>query len=209
MQVHCFSVIPRILIWRLTMPVSFKKDHLVILKEAGKVVYYSKRDRVMKFVAIDFETANYAADSACALAFVRVENGRIARKDTYLIRPPSSWFTFTDIHGITWKDVKNEKTFGELWDVMRQHFDNVDFVVAHNASFDKGVLAACCETYGVAMPDVEFKCTVKLSRSVLGIYPTKLPMVCSKLGIELNHHNAASDAEACARIMMEIERRWG
>lgn len=27
-----------------------------------------------------------------------------------------------------------------------------------------------------------------------------LPDVCARLGIELNHHDALSDAEACARI---------
>ena len=158
----------------------------------------------MKFLAIDFETANYSADSACALAFIRVENGVIVRRDSWLIRPPSSWFVFTDIHGITWKDVKDEPTFGELWQEMKPHFDDIDFVVAHNASFDKGVLAACCATYDLKMPHVQFKCTVQLSRSVLRIYPTKLHMVCNRLGIALNHHEAASDAEACARIMIEI-----
>jgi DNA polymerase-3 subunit epsilon len=29
-----------------------------------------------------------------------------------------------------------------------------------------------------------------------------LPNVCSYLGIPLDHHNAASDAEACARIVL-------
>jgi DNA polymerase-3 subunit epsilon len=37
---------------------------------------------------------------------------------------------------------------------------------------------------------------------VWGIYPTKLPNVCRHLGISLNHHEASSDAEACARIMI-------
>ncbi|MFA5187667.1 MAG: exonuclease, partial [Patescibacteria group bacterium] len=32
--------------------------------------------------------------------------------------------------------------------------------------------------------------------------PTKLPDVCRRLKIPLNHHDAASDAEACARIVM-------
>ena len=159
---------------------------------------------MIKFLAIDFETANNYTDSACALAFVRVENNTIVRKDSYLIRPPKRWFIYTDVHGITWDDVKSKPTFGELWETMKPHFDDIDFVVAHNASFDKGVLAGCCASYGIDMPDVKFKCTVQLARSILGIYPTKLPMVCNQLGIALKHHDASSDAEACARIMMAV-----
>ena len=34
----------------------------------------------MKLVAIDFETADYAADSACALGIVLIENGKIRKK---------------------------------------------------------------------------------------------------------------------------------
>jgi len=60
----------------------------------------------MKFTAIDFETANYYRDSACAVALVRVEGKKIVKKISYLIRPASNWFCFTDIHGISWQDVK-------------------------------------------------------------------------------------------------------
>ena len=40
------------------------------------------------FVAIDFETADPGADSACAIGVVRVRDGRIAERIARLIRPP-------------------------------------------------------------------------------------------------------------------------
>ena len=40
------------------------------------------------FVAIDFETADYGRDSACALALVRVEAGVIVQRAFHYIRPP-------------------------------------------------------------------------------------------------------------------------
>jgi DNA polymerase-3 subunit epsilon len=43
---------------------------------------------------------------------------------------------------------------------------------------------------------------VRLARRVWGIYPTRLSDVCRRLGIPLRHHDAASDAEACARIVI-------
>ena len=40
------------------------------------------------FVAIDFETADYGRDSACALALVRVEAEVIVQRAFHYIRPP-------------------------------------------------------------------------------------------------------------------------
>ena len=64
------------------------------------------------------------------------------------------------------------------------------------------VLAGCCETYRLSRVDRPAVCTVRVARRVWGIYPTKLPDVCRHLGIELKHHDAASDASACAGILV-------
>lgn len=154
------------------------------------------------FLAIDFETANKQADSACAVGLVWVEHNQIVQQDYYLIRPPKNNFSFTYIHGIRWEDVVNKADFGTLWSSIKDDLRDVEFIAAHNASFDKGVLYACCDTYSVTRPKQEFICTVRLAREIWGIYPTKLPNICEYLGIELNHHQALSDAEACACIII-------
>jgi DNA polymerase-3 subunit epsilon len=92
---------------------------------------------------------------------------------------------------------------------MSKCFDGIEFAVAHNAPSDKRVLNACCSTYGIAYPDVEFRCTVRLARSILNIRPANLANVCGQLFIPLNHHDAGSDAEACARIMIEVNKKMG
>lgn len=158
----------------------------------------------MTFLAIDFETANRYPNSACSVGLVRVTDGDIVDRKTLLIKPPYEYFEFTDIHGISWNHVKKKPTFKEVWKKMEKYFDGIDFAVAHNAPFDKRVLQSCCSTYGIASPDVEFRCTVRLSRSVLKIKPANLANVCRELFIPLNHHDAGSDAEACARIMIEV-----
>jgi len=161
-------------------------------------------NKFSRFLAIDFETANYSPASACAVGLVTVDHCEITRKKTYFIRPPHNKFVFTSIHGITWKDVRTKRTFGQLWEELASHFEGIDFIAAHNASFDRRVLQECCSTYGIEMPDIEFRCTVKLSRSILGIRPANLSNVCRELGIALNHHEAGSDSEACARIMIQV-----
>ncbi len=154
------------------------------------------------FAAIDFETADPGRDSACAVAVVRVEGGRIAARSFRLIRPPRRRFAFTHIHGISWADVAGEPAFGEVWPEVEPLLRGVRFVAAHNAPFDRGVLRACCAAAGLEPPPVDFECTVRLARRVWNLWPTRLPDVCRHLGIELRHHDAASDAEACARIVM-------
>jgi DNA polymerase-3 subunit epsilon len=81
-------------------------------------------------------------------------------------------------------------------------FLDIDFVVAHNISFDRNVLLSCCETYGITPPLVNYRCSVQLARKHLKIYPTNLAFVCKELQIELKHHDALSDALACAKITL-------
>ena len=159
-----------------------------------------------KFTAIDFETADYGRDSACAVGLARVEDGRMTKTTYRLIRPPREDMRFTDIHGITWADVENEPIFAEVWTELAGFFEGIEFITAHNASFDKGVLYACCAAAGLEAPPQPFVCTVKLSKKELGINPAKLSHVCHQLSIPLNHHNALSDAEACAKIMITVEQ---
>jgi DNA polymerase-3 subunit epsilon len=154
------------------------------------------------FVAIDFETANHSRDSACAVGLTACSGGRVDASRQFLIRPPTREFVFTYIHGLDWEDVRDAPTFGDLWPTLRPYLQDADFLVAHNAPFDRGVLRACCDSYGVDVPETPFECTVRIARSVWGIYPTKLPDVCARLDIPLRHHDAGSDAEACARIAL-------
>ncbi len=160
----------------------------------------------MTFVAIDFETADYGADSACAVGLVRVENGRVVDRASRFIRPPRREFVFTYIHGITWTDVAGEPEFRDVWPSLTPMLEGANFLAAHNAPFDAGVLRACCAAAGLRPPRLGFECTVRLARAVWGIYPTKLPDVCRHLRIPLRHHDAASDAEACACIVIAAQQ---
>lgn len=166
-------------------------------------------DAMKRFAAIDFETANHGSDSACAVGVVIVESNRIVDRAYHLIRPPTSQFTFSHIHGLDWSSVQTAPTFANLWPSLRKRIGAVDFLAAHNAPFDRNVLSSCCATYRLKLVPLPFVCTVALAREVWGIYPTKLPNVCSRLGISLKHHSADSDAEACARIVIAaVDEGW-
>ena len=154
------------------------------------------------FAAIDFETADYGRDSACAVAIVRVEGQAIVDRAHYYIRPPRRHFVFSYLHGISWNDVVDAPTFRQLWPILQERLAGVEFLAAHNARFDRAVLRMCCERARLNAPAHLFQCTVRLARMVWNIYPTTLPDVCRHLRIPLRHHDAGSDAEACARIVI-------
>lgn len=154
------------------------------------------------FVAIDFETADHGADSACAVGLVRVEALKVVHREAVLIRPPRQRILFTHVHRITWDMVKDLPQFAEVWPRLVPLLDGASHLVAHNAPFDRRVLTACCDAAGLAVPMQPFLCTVQVARRTWGLKPNDLPTVCRRLGIGLIHHDAASDAEACARILI-------
>ena len=159
------------------------------------------------FAAIDFETANYSPDSACAIGVAFVRDGCVVDLQQHLIRPPTREFCFTYLHGLAWEDVESAPTFAEVWGELLPALTDLDFLAAHNAPFDRNVLETCCASYGLRQPEQSFICTVELARVVWNIYPTKLPDVCRRLRIPLTHHEAGSDAEACARIVIAAAKR--
>lgn len=158
------------------------------------------------FVALDFETADRFRDSACSIGVVRVEGNRITARAHHLIRPPRSTFELTGVHGISWARVAKEPRFADVWRKVAPLLEGAEFIAAHNASFDRSVLGACCAAAGIAPPPHRFECTVKLARERWQIRPTTLPAVCTRLGLTLRHHDALSDAEACAGIVIASRR---
>ncbi|MFS8069667.1 MAG: exonuclease domain-containing protein, partial [Byssovorax sp.] len=116
------------------------------------------------FIALDFETADRYRDSACAVGVVRVEGNRITHRAHHLIQPPRRTFEFTGVHGISWAHVAREGRFAEVWRRVAPLLEGAEFIAAHNASFDRSVLKACCEAAGIAPPPHRFECTVKLAR---------------------------------------------
>ena len=80
-------------------------------------------------------------------------------------------------------------------------------LVAHNSPFDESCLRAVFDVYQMDYPDYEFHCTCHASRRHFGqqLPDHQLHTVAAACGYHLeHHHHALADAEACARIAMEI-----
>lgn len=157
------------------------------------------------YAAVDFETADYQPDSACAVGLAKVRDGRVVDTLYSLIRPPRKRVLFTWVHGLTWEDVRESPTFAEFWPQMATFLEDVTHLVAHNAPFDRRVLEACCQANGLPPPAWPFVCTLQASRRQLKLPSHTLAAVCRHCGIPLNHHHAGSDALAAAQILIYLQ----
>jgi DNA polymerase-3 subunit epsilon len=163
-----------------------------------------------KVVALDFETANYPRDSAIALGISVIEDNTVKETRSWLFRPPGNSIyiraDFIKIHGIRPADLKDKPHFDGVWREIEPYLDNTDLLIAHNAGFDRSVLYGVADRYGIALPRYNWQCTVNIARRTWPqLVNHKLPTVCGHLGIQLKHHDPASDAEACSKIFLRSE----
>ncbi len=159
----------------------------------------------IKFVAIDFETANTRRNSACALGMVLYDDGVYTRK-SWLIKPePLDFHPFNiQIHGITPQMVRYAPTFEEVWYEIQDILET-NIVVAHNASFDMGVLRCSMDQYNLKYPSIDYLCTLKLARKALpGLMNHKLPTLARQIGYTFKHHDALEDAQAAAEVLIRL-----
>ena len=162
----------------------------------------------MRYVVFDVETPNYANDRMSAIGIVVVENGRIKDRFFSLVQPETHFDDFNvALTGITPRMVSSAPTFAQLWPQIRPLMDS-GILVAHNAPFDMAVLGKCLRDYGVLWREqTEYLCTCRLAKCVLPqLCNHKLDTLCRYYRLELDHHQADSDALACAQLLLRMEK---
>lgn len=166
--------------------------------------------KTASFVAVDFETANRNAVSACKIAMVLVNEGELVDRYSTYLRPPRGCdnFEYTHIHGIGEKEVLCAPTWLDVSEIVSRFIGDSP-VWAHNSSFDCKVWRTLDEYYGTHTLPARFYCSYRTSKKIIpGLEDYKLPTVLKKCdpSFRLIHHRAESDAEACARIVCALQR---
>jgi DNA polymerase-3 subunit epsilon len=167
----------------------------------------------LSFCAIDFETANFARGSACAVGLARVIDGAIVATRRLLMRPPEAldWFDpfNVELHGIDPEMVRDQPRFATRLPEILDFAAGLP-LVAHNAAFDIGVIRDACDASELAWPSVQYACTLVLARRTYDLLSYSLPFAADAAGFALDHHHdPESDAIAAARILLDIAKRQG
>jgi DNA polymerase-3 subunit epsilon len=153
------------------------------------------------FVAIDFETLSLHPDTAWCVAVARVDNGNV-REPCEAIFMPHRWLKHHALPARSRRTLEEAGAFCTAWMHLAPLFAGAKFVAAHNAAFDQRVLWTLCAHTGIAPPRLPWLCTVELARRTWMLADARLPTICAHLSIALKHHDAASDAAACAKIVL-------
>ena len=164
------------------------------------------------FIAIDFETAMYASDSAISIGLVKYHNYNVIDSYYSLIRPPVLYIRpdFTEIHGLTVDDVKDAPDFKSVWEKRILGFLEKIPLAAHNASFDMRVLKAVLDYYKLPVPRLSYFCTCNLARRTWPeLKSHALTALAGHFGIVYEAHNALEDAMTCGKLVQMAAEKFG
>ncbi len=157
----------------------------------------------MRFVCFDVETPNHLNERMSSVGVAVVEDRMIVDEFYTLINPEQPFDEFNvGLTHISPEAVKNAPTFLQAWETLGGLLKS-GLLVAHNAQFDMSVLSKCLKAYRLPRPDTEYLCTCRMGKKLLPYVENhKLDTICRDLMIPLDHHNALSDARACAEILI-------
>lgn len=172
-------------------------------------------------IGIDVETACPVHGAICSIGVAVVLAGEVLREQHWYVDPGTRFDPrFIDIHGITPAMIEGKPKLGEAWsDIHRFIEDSIEqtrqprlfadmgggmsddgpsaLFVAHNAQFDRMQIE---RALGAPLP-FRLACTVAMSRRAFPrLERHNLKTVSAHLRIDLKHHDALSDARACALI---------
>lgn len=154
----------------------------------------------LNFTAIDFETACSSRTSICQIGICKVSNSKIIFNEEFLIRPPDNYYSHwnVNVHGISPNITEDKPGLPEIWDQVKDHFEN-GFLVAHNAAFDIDCLTQSLDFYNLHIPSFQYECTYTIS----GL---SLIDLAESLAIQIReHHNALNDALMCAEAYIKLK----
>lgn len=162
-----------------------------------------------RVVAIDFETANAKRESVCSIGFVVQEDNKILFEKEILVNPKCEFSKRNiKIHNITPMDVVDCPDWSEAWPEVQQYITSDTLVIAHNLrSMELPCIRKECERYNMSIPNFAKPRskmaydTLKLAQDLLPSAENhKLATLTKMYNIELEHHNALSDAKACLKL---------
>lgn len=155
---------------------------------------------------IDFETANKGRDSAVQLGVTTFKKG-VIKSEEWFFKPYrtnlNKEFMFTYLHGITPNMVVDKPYFAEVWDEIYTELKGC-VIVAHNASFDLGILDYMFERkIPEKVVNFNYICTLELARKHLKgmTYKFSLEHLCKEFNLPYGNHDGREDALSCMHLL--------
>lgn len=164
----------------------------------------------MDFLTIDFEVASRWEYSPCSVSIYKFTENSYNKIYSTLINSGDVFFDpqLVKLHGITFDMVQDAPS---LSNVMQEICNIIkdNFLFAHNATYDILKIITGCKECNINIPNFKYADSLMLAkRTWKGLINYKLDTICDFLNIDLNHHNADSDAIACGKIVLEAMKYY-
>lgn len=167
---------------------------------------------VMRFVAIDVETANADLSSICQVGVAVFEDGKHASSWSSLVDPEDDFDEFhVSIHGIDEQAV----TGAPKWPAVAEHLRTIldGSIAACHTPFDRSATTQACEKYGIKSIDCRWLDTARVARRTwperFGAAGYGLRKVAKFLDIKFKHHDALEDARAAGEVLCRATAHTG
>lgn len=161
------------------------------------------------FVAVDVETANQNVGSICAIGLVRFDHQGMVDSYYTLVDPQTDFHPMNiSVHRIYPEDVVGAPTFAQIIQDLEAFIGDWP-LVAHNARFDTSSLIQAYQKARHPIRPYSYFCSLALSRSLLpGMSSYRLNRVAQRFNIDLDHHQALSDARASGWIIHHLMKQF-
>lgn len=158
----------------------------------------------MRFVALDFETANADLSSICQIGAVAFDDGVPSKTFTTLVNP-DDYFDAVNvgIHGIDEDRVRDAPKLPAVYDQLATLLQN-EVVVSHTA-FDRAALKQAEGRHSLKSIVCQWLDTTMVVRRTWPQFAHKgygLDNLAREFGIEFRHHDAVEDARVTGLILM-------
>ncbi len=170
----------------------------------------------MRQVVLDTETTGLAADQGhriIEIGCLEIVDRRLTGRTLHLYLDPEREVdeAATEVHGMTWEDLRDKPRFAEVADRVRDFVVDAE-VLIHNAAFDLSFLDAEFARIGGAPFRSQVAGVVDTLLMARELHPGKrnsLDALCDRYGVSNAHrtlHGALLDAQLLAEVYLAMTR---
>jgi DNA polymerase III subunit epsilon len=170
-----------------------------------------------RIVILDTETTGLSAELGhriIEIGCIEIVNRRLSGRSLHLYLNPGREIdeAATEVHGLTWDDLRDKPAFRDVVEQVRGFVDGA-LVLIHNAAFDESFLDKEFRDIGLGrFADVcaaTVDCTLKMARELHPGKRNSLDALCERYGVSNAHrklHGALLDAELLAEVYLAMTR---
>ncbi|MDI9408727.1 MAG: exonuclease domain-containing protein [Candidatus Pacebacteria bacterium] len=195
-------------------------------RESNNISYYPPKT-IARFVALDIETTGYSpaknriVEIGLVEVLVRLHGYTDGEETTTTVMTGTEYQGYfnpevdyihqsaIDVHGLTVDFLQDKPRFAEQIDPIAE-FINGAQIIAHNASFDVGFLAAEFTRCGRELAYESAVCTLQIARDYWGVGGNGLGELCHRLRVphdESQLHGAIYDARLAAQCWIKLNEK--